>query len=121
MSLAKSEFDNPNYGKRKKVNVTDYSNPFDALAEYLFFLSSHHEYKKESAWDRDMQKNIIVHEDGSKDLKIWGTNKDQFTADLCKWLLENGASIIQSEKSEWLRVETERSIMVDKTVLNIRF
>ena len=121
MALAKSEFDNPNYGKRKKVNVTDYTNPFDAVAEYLFFLSAQYGYTKESEWSRNQNKKIIIHENGSKDLKIWGTNKDQFTADLCKWLLENGASIIKSEKSEWLKVEPERSIMVDKTVLNIRF
>ena len=40
MALAKSEFDNPNYGNTKNVKVTDYTNPFDAVAEYLFFLSA---------------------------------------------------------------------------------
>ena len=121
MALAKSEFDDPNYGKRKKVNVKEYSNPFDAVAEYIFFLSAHYEYKKESEWDRDQSKKIVVHENGSRDLKIWGTNKDQFTKDLIVWLAQNGATVIQSDKSEWLKVEPEKSIMVDKINLNIRF
>ena len=121
MALAKSEFDNKHYGNTEKVKVTDYENPFDAVAEYLFFLSAHYQYKKESEWARDQNKKIIVHENGSKDLKIWGTKKEEFARDLMAWLSQNGATVIQSEKSEWLKVEPERSIMVDKTVLNISF